>query len=78
MSELGQSRPKRGVRAMSAIPPIATELRTSRHVSKVPKPESYTVTREAYSITASARPSNGRDDAAGHGRSTSARSASRA
>ncbi len=35
-----------------------------------------TVTREAYSITASAWPSNGRDEAAGHGRSTSAQSAS--
>jgi hypothetical protein len=32
----------------------------------LPKPASCTVTREAYSITASARPSNGRDDAAGH------------
>src|SRR5882672_608107 len=37
MSEMGQSRPKRAVRAMSGIPLIATELRTSRHVSKMPK-----------------------------------------
>ena len=30
----------------------------------VPKPDACTVTREAYSITASARRANGRDDAA--------------
>jgi hypothetical protein len=30
MSQLGQSLPKRGVRATSAFPPIATELRTWR------------------------------------------------
>src|SRR5258708_6241036 len=34
--QLGQSRPKRAVHAMSGIPLIATELRTSGHVSKVP------------------------------------------
>jgi hypothetical protein len=36
MSELGQSLPKRDVRATSAFPLIATELRTSLHVSNVP------------------------------------------
>jgi hypothetical protein len=35
------------------------------NVRNVPKPDSCTVTREAYSITASARPSNARDGAAG-------------
>jgi len=34
-SDMGPSRPKRAVRAMSVIPPIATEPRTSRHVSNV-------------------------------------------
>jgi hypothetical protein len=36
-SALGQSLPKCDVRGMSALPPIATKERTSRHVSKVPK-----------------------------------------
>src|SRR6202158_338575 len=39
MSGLGQSRQRRDVRTTSACPPKATELRTSRHVSNVPKPE---------------------------------------
>ena len=33
MTEKGQSLPKWDVRATSAFPPIATELRTSLHVS---------------------------------------------
>ena len=36
MSEVGQSRPNWAVRAMSGLPPIATELRTSREVRFVP------------------------------------------
>jgi hypothetical protein len=40
---------------------------TSRQVRDVPKPNSCTAAREGCSITASARPSNGRDDTAGHG-----------
>jgi len=36
-SELGQSLPKWGVRATSAFPPVATELRTSQVVRFVPK-----------------------------------------
>src|SRR5258708_593456 len=47
MSAGGQSLPERGVAAMSAFAPIATELRTSRDVSNVPRPE---VAVAAYSI----------------------------
>src|SRR4051812_16653570 len=39
MSVEGQSRPKWAVHAMSGLPPLATELRTSREVRKVPKAE---------------------------------------
>jgi hypothetical protein len=36
MSELGHSLPNWAVRAMSGLPPIATELRTSLEVRLVP------------------------------------------
>ena len=36
MTVLGQSRPNWAVSAMSGLPPIATELRTSRNGSFVP------------------------------------------
>jgi hypothetical protein len=36
MPALGYSRPKWAVRAMSGLPPFATELRTPRHVANVP------------------------------------------
>jgi hypothetical protein len=39
MSESGQSLPKRAVRAMSGLPPIATKLRTSLEVRFVPEPD---------------------------------------
>jgi hypothetical protein len=39
MSGVGPSLPKRAVRATSAFPPIATELRTWREVRKVPTTE---------------------------------------
>jgi hypothetical protein len=42
MSEMGHSRPKWAVRAMSGLPPVATELRTSMVVRFVPKPDSCT------------------------------------
>ena len=38
-SALGHSRPKWAVLAMSGLPPLATELRTSLEVRLVPKPE---------------------------------------
>jgi len=37
MTALGHSRPNWTVRAMSAFLPLATKLRTSRHVQKVPE-----------------------------------------
>jgi hypothetical protein len=40
MSLVGQSRPKRAIRAMSGLPPIMTELRTSPEVRSVPIPDS--------------------------------------
>jgi hypothetical protein len=39
MSELGQTRKSAFATAMSAVAPIATELRTSREVRFVPKSE---------------------------------------
>jgi hypothetical protein len=44
MSELGHSLPKSTVRVTSALPPIATELRTSLVVRFVPFPDSCTAT----------------------------------
>jgi hypothetical protein len=38
-SELGQTRKSALIAAMSAFPPIATKLRTSREVRFVPSPE---------------------------------------
>jgi len=52
--------------SMSASSLKADIQRSAWRVRKVPKPVSCTVTKEACSITARARPSNGRD-AAGHG-----------
>ena len=37
MSHMGQSLPKWAVRAMSGLPPLATELRTSPEVRFVPE-----------------------------------------
>ena len=39
MAAQGQSLPKCDVRAMSALPPIATKERTSWDVSNVPEPD---------------------------------------
>jgi hypothetical protein len=39
MSQLGQTRKSALATAMSAFPPIATKLRTSREVRFVPEPE---------------------------------------
>jgi hypothetical protein len=43
MSELGYSRPKWAVHAMSGLPPLATELRTSLEVRIVPQADRLTV-----------------------------------
>jgi hypothetical protein len=42
--EKGHSRPNWAMRAMSGLPPLATELRTSRHVRDVPEADSCTAT----------------------------------
>ena len=43
----GHSRPNWAVRAMSGLPPIATEYRTSLEVRFVPGPDSCTATSDA-------------------------------
>jgi hypothetical protein len=53
MSQLGQTRKSAFVTAMSAFPPIATTLPTSREVRFGPNPEV-----AFYSITLSARATN--------------------
>ena len=52
-SEMGQTLPKWVVRAMSGLPLLATELRTSIVVRFVPRTD-----MPLYSITSSARPSS--------------------
>src|ERR1700730_11462126 len=47
MSPIGPSLPKRGVRATSVFPPIATELRTWREVRKVPQGDSCAAAKAA-------------------------------
>jgi hypothetical protein len=42
MSQMGQSLPVQALRATSGLPPLATELRTSRDVSNVPATDSCT------------------------------------
>src|SRR5690242_13246665 len=51
---MGQTLPKWAVRAMSAFPPKATELRTSGHVSKVP----FCMARAVRCKTEDPRPTN--------------------
>src|SRR5260370_19658733 len=67
----GQCRPKRAVRAMSAISPIATELRTSRHVSNVPCVDGSGLARriftsQAWSVQPCVRPLGAVHMTAGH------------
>jgi hypothetical protein len=45
---LGQSRPKRAVRAMSVVPPVATGLRILPEVRFVPIPDLQTPLRARY------------------------------
>jgi hypothetical protein len=61
MSQLGHPRRLNGAPITSGPLPSTDIARPARLVRVVPLPDSCTVTREAYSINASARPSNGRE-----------------